>query len=298
MHLPADMLQGAVCPLTATLSIAGIGLAAAALLRKPQHAPKPTDCALAGATVFALQMLNYPLPGGLSGHLLGGVFASALLGVPGGVLITSLVLLIQTLLFADGGLGMLGANVLNMAILGAGAGGWFLERLRARAWNQSAAFACAGALSVMLGAGALCLELAACGRLSGALLGTLLGTHLAVAAVEGAATCALLALVPRTQGQGLTRRATAALSLTLAAALALTPLASALPDALEWSLARFHLLPGAPNFAAAPFADYALPAIASEALGTLAAALLGAALLAALAFTLAALTRHLVPARR
>ncbi len=276
MHLPAEMLQGAVCPVTATLSIAGVGLAAATLLRHRDEAPRPADFALTGATVFALQMLNYPLPGGLSGHLLGGVFASALLGVPGGVLCTALVLLIQTLLFADGGLGMLGANVLNMALIGAGAGGLLLTFLRGRGLNRLAAFAIAGAASTLLATLALCGELAVCARLTAPLAGTLLGTHLAVAAVEGVATLGLLALVPKSAGEPLTRRATGSLAGALLAALVLTPLASALPDALEWSLERFSLLPNAPNFAAAPFADYALPAISSEALSTLAAGALGA----------------------
>lgn len=276
MHLPAEMLQGAICPVTATLSLAGCGLAAATLLRKPASAPRPADFALTGATVFALQMLNYPLPGGLSGHLLGGVFASALLGVPGGILCTALVLLIQTLLFADGGLGMLGANILNMAILGAGVGGLLLTFLRRRGCSRFAAFALAGAASTLLATLALCGELAASARLTAPLAGTLLLTHLAVATIEGAATMALLAWVPKTTGEPLTRRATLTLGGTLCAALALTPLASALPDALEWSLERFSLLPGAPNFAAAPFADYTLAAIPSETLSTLAAGLLGA----------------------
>lgn len=276
MHLPAEMLQGAVCPVTATLSIAGCTLAAATLLRKPASAPRPADFALTGATVFALQMLNYPLPGGLSGHLLGGVFASALLGVPGGVLCTTLVLLIQTLLFADGGLGMLGANVLNMALIGAGGGGLLLTFLRGRGLNRLAAFAIAGAASTLLATLALCGELAVCARLTAPLAGTLLGTHLTVAAVEGVATLGLLALVPKSAGEPLTRRDTGALAGALLAALVLTPLTSALPDALEWSLERFSLLPNAPNFAAAPFANYALPAISSEALSTLAAGALGA----------------------
>lgn len=292
MHLPAEMLQGAVCPVTATLSIAGVGLAAATLLRKPAAAPRPADVALTGATLFALQMLNYPLPGGLSGHLLGGVFASALLGVPGGVLCTALVLLIQTLLFADGGLGMLGANVLNMALIDAGAGGLLLTFLRGRGLNHLAAFAIAGAASTLLATLALCGELAASARLTAPLAGTLLGTHLAVAAVEGVATLGLLALVPKSAGEPLTRRATGALAGALLAALVLTPLASALPDALEWSLERFSLLPNAPNFAAAPFADYALPAIPSPALSTLVAALLGAFACAALGLLASRLCRR------
>ena len=77
MHIPSEMLSGAVCPVTAAVSLVGVAASAALLVRRPASAPRAGDFALTGAAVFALQMLNYPVWGGVSGHLVGGVFASS-----------------------------------------------------------------------------------------------------------------------------------------------------------------------------------------------------------------------------
>lgn len=286
MHIPSEMLSGAVCPVTAAVSLVGVAASAALLVRRPASAPRAGDFALTGAAVFALQMLNYPVWGGVSGHLIGGVFASALLGVPGGVLCMALVLLAQTLLFADGGLLMLGANVLNMALLGAGVGGLLTAWLRGRGWARGAAVALAGGASVMLAAVALGVELLACGKAPLSAVGTLLAVHLALACVEGVATLGLLALVRPAEGVALPRRGTVALTALVAAALLLSPFASAFPDAFEWTMERFSLLPGAPNFTAAPFADYLLPNVSHEGLSGLLAGAVGVLAVAAAGFAL------------
>lgn len=293
MHIPSEMLSGAVCPVTAAVSLVGVAASAALLVRRPASAPRAGDFALTGAAVFALQMLNYPVWGGVSGHLIGGVFASALLGVPGGVLCMALVLLAQTLLFADGGLLMLGANVLNMALLGAGVGGLLTAWLRGRGWARGAAVALAGGASVMLAAVALGVELLACGKAPLSAVGTLLAVHLALACVEGVATLGLLALVRPAEGVALPRRGTVALTALVAAALSLSPFASAFPDAFEWTMERFSLLPGAPNFTAAPFADYLLPGVSHEGLSGLLAVAVGVLAVAAAGFALTLpLRRH------
>lgn len=74
--------------------------------------------AVLGGTIFAAQMLNFPIIGGTSGHLLGGVLAASIVGPWGAVLVITVVLLIQALLFADGGIIALGANIFNMGIIG------------------------------------------------------------------------------------------------------------------------------------------------------------------------------------
>lgn len=251
MHIPSEMLSGVVCPVTAALSAAGAG-AAALILRRKNLAPKAADFALTGAVVFALQMLNYPVWNGISGHVIGGVFASAMLGVPGGVLCTALVLLVQTLLFADGGLLMLGANVFNMAIVGAGVGGLLLAQLQKRGVSRAVSVFAAGAVSVELAAAALGAELLASGSAPLSAVATLLGVHAALAVAEGAATLGLLLLARgNADGRELSRKGTAALGSVLIAALAAAPFASAFPDAFEWTMERFSLLPSAPNFARA-----------------------------------------------
>ena len=77
---------------------------------------------LVAAFVFAVQMLNFPVANGTSGHLLGGVLAAVLVGPYAGALAVTVVLVVQALLFADGGLSALGLNVVNMALVGAFAG--------------------------------------------------------------------------------------------------------------------------------------------------------------------------------
>ena len=77
---------------------------------------------LAAAFIFAAQMLNFPVAGGTSGHLVGAVLASVLLGPSAAVVVMTAVLLVQCLLFADGGLLALGADVFNMAVVAVAGG--------------------------------------------------------------------------------------------------------------------------------------------------------------------------------
>ena len=288
MHLPSEMLHGSICPVTATIAIAGVA-AATLFARKSDTRPSASRFALVSGTVFALQMLNYPIGGGLSGHALGGLLASSLLGTPFGILSVSLVLLLQTLLFADGGLLMLGANTLNMALIGAGLGGALHARLQAHVGRSVSLVASAG-LSVMAAVGALVAELSAAGVGSSTLYASLAIHHIPVALGEGLVTLLLyrlLTAVPLTdaaKGASPVARSAAwtVYGALLIGALLLAPLASASPDALEGTLSSFHLLPDAPNFAHAPWADYQFTADGGY-LSTFLAALagLGATLLSA-----------------
>ena len=283
------MLHGSICPVTATIAIAGVA-AATLFARKSDTRPSASRFALVSGTVFALQMLNYPIGGGLSGHALGGLLASSLLGTPFGILSVSLVLLLQTLLFADGGLLMLGANTLNMALIGAGLGGALHARLQAHVGRSVSLVASAG-LSVMAAVGALVAELSAAGVGSSVLYTSLAIHHIPVALGEGLVTLLLyrlLSAVPLTDAAKGASPVTRSVAWTvygalLIGALLLAPLASASPDALEGTLSSFHLLPDAPNFAHAPWADYQFTADGGY-LSTFLAALagLGATLLSAM----------------
>ena len=117
MHIP----DGFLAPQVFTpLWVAGAGGLAYAL-RKARQALKEKAVPLMGVTaafIFAAQMLNFPIIGGTSGHLLGGVLAAVLLGPYAGAIVISLVLIVQCLVFQDGGLTALGANIFNMAFLG------------------------------------------------------------------------------------------------------------------------------------------------------------------------------------
>lgn len=275
MHVPSEMLSGSVCPVTAVVSVTGISSAAVLLAKKTSWIPSIGKFALVSAAVFGLQMLNYPIWNGISGHLIAGVFAAAVLGTPAAVLSMSLVLLLQTLLFADGGILMLGANILNMAVIGAGLGGYLRSYLIKYDVKNSIATAIAGALSVELAVLALCVELIACGKASWDIIGTLVAVHTGIALFEGCATALLVKAVVPKEEPAKTSRTIYVLAGIIAAALLISPFASAFPDAFEWTMENFSLLPGAPNFVSAPFADYAVPAVAHETVSGLLAAVIG-----------------------
>ena len=184
---------------------------------------------------------------------------------------------------------MLGANTLNMALIGAGLGGALHARLQAYVSRSVSLVASAG-LSVMAAVGALIAELSAAGVGSSALYASLAIHHIPVALGEGLVTLLLyrlLTAVPLTdaaKGASPVSRSAAwtVYGALLIGALLLAPLASASPDALEGTLSSFHLLPDAPNFAHAPWADYQFTADGGY-LSTFLAALagLGATLLSA-----------------
>lgn len=122
MHIPDGFINAGVSLGAGVVSAGGIGVA----LKRSADTLEERQAPLAGlvaAFVFAVQMLNFPVAAGTSGHLLGGVLAGVLVGPWAGAICITLVLLVQALFFADGGLSALGLNVLNMAVLG-GLGGY------------------------------------------------------------------------------------------------------------------------------------------------------------------------------
>ncbi len=274
MHIPDSMLQGAICPVTLALGAAGLTASVVAAIRSTSK-PNATRFAGVAALIFAAQMMNFAIPGGTSGHLLGGVLAAALLGVPFGVLAMTLVLAVQALLFGDGGMLALGANVVNMALIGVGVGGLF-HRPALSKTRQVTLLAVASWLSVMIAALAASIELTVSTNLFFTNVATaMLGSHLWIGLGEGVITgAAWLALTPALK-EGRDRQALLApLLIACTTALVLSPFASSLPDGLEQAAAQLHLLSNAGNWFA-PLADYRLPGVHNVALSTGLAGLLG-----------------------
>ncbi len=117
MHVPDGLLDLKTAGTTAVVSLSALTVALRRLrLGLPRR--RVPLMGLAAAFLFTAQMLNFPVAGGTSGHLLGAVLAAVLLGPSAAVVVMTAVLLVQCLLFADGGLLALGANVFNMAIVG------------------------------------------------------------------------------------------------------------------------------------------------------------------------------------
>lgn len=121
MHIPDGLLNAPVVATTYTVSAGGLVLVWQKVKKQFDQQTVPAIAMLA-AFIFVAQMINIPISGGTSGHLLGGMLAALLVGPYASILILSLVLLVQMLLFQDGGLTALGANILNMGFTGAGGG--------------------------------------------------------------------------------------------------------------------------------------------------------------------------------
>jgi len=149
--------------------------------------------AAVAAFIFAAQMVNFPVAHGTSGHLLGGVLAVVLLGPLEGMLVIAVVLAIQSLVFADGGLVALGANIFNMGIIGAIGGYYFykfLFKYLKKMWL--AAFIAAWA-SVVVAASFCAVELAISGTETiSATLPAMAGVHALIGLGEGIITVVVL----------------------------------------------------------------------------------------------------------
>ena len=119
MHVPDGFLNVPTSVATGVVAAVGVGLA----LRGARNELNERTAPLAGvvaAFVFATQMINFPVGAGTSGHLLGGALAAALVGPWTAVLVITVVLMVQALLFADGGLTALGTNITLMGLVGVG----------------------------------------------------------------------------------------------------------------------------------------------------------------------------------
>lgn len=161
MHIPEHVLDPAICVGTGIASTAVVGYAAYRTRKDPPRATTGL-VAMTAAGLLAVQALNFPISANTSGHVLGGLLAAMLLGPWRAILTMTGVLLIQCLLFQDGGLSALGANVLNLAVLGSGVGYLLYSRISQRMENPRGTWIAAAAaswLSVMLAATACAVEL-------------------------------------------------------------------------------------------------------------------------------------------
>ena len=129
LHIPDGFLNLPVTVFTWVIAIVLVGLS----LKHVQAEYKERTVPLMGvcaAFIFAAQMINFPIPGGTSGHLLGGTLAGVLLGPWAGSLVMSVVFIVQAALFQDGGLTVLGANIFNMGLVGTFAGYYLYRSIR------------------------------------------------------------------------------------------------------------------------------------------------------------------------
>lgn len=127
MHVPDGFLDAPTSIATGVVAATAVGVALRGARRELDDRTAPM-AGLVATFVFAAQMLNFPVGAGTSGHLMGGALAAVLVGPWTAVLSVSVVLLVQSLLFADGGVTALGTNIVLMAVVGV-VTGWLVFRL-------------------------------------------------------------------------------------------------------------------------------------------------------------------------
>ena len=201
MHIPDGFINAPTSLAAGAVAAGGVGVS----LRRAAQTLQEKQAPLAGlvaAYIFAVQMLNFPVAAGTSGHLLGGCLAAVLVGPWAGALCVSVVLLVQGLLFADGGLSALGLNIVNMALVTAWGGyAIFLLLRRALPATRTGVTISAGVaagLSVVLASLAFVVEYAIGGN-GGASVGTvvaaMVGVHTLIGIGEGIITALTVGVV-------------------------------------------------------------------------------------------------------
>lgn len=198
MHIPDGFLDPKTWAGSAALSGGAIAYAVRRAGRELDERQLPV-LAAASAFVFAAQMINFPIAGGTSGHLLGAALLSILFGPWAASVCMTTVLVIQAILFGDGGILVLGANVLNMAVIGT-----FSAYLTYRVLTRRiprfhpAAAVVSGWVSVVMASVSASLELALAGTVPlRVVLPAMLSWHLLIGLGEGIITAAALAYAVR-----------------------------------------------------------------------------------------------------
>jgi cobalt/nickel transport system permease protein len=287
MHIPDGFLSLAVALVFWALSVLTVGYALGRLHRGLRERQVPLMGVLA-AVIFAGQMLNFSVTGGTSGHLLGAALASILLGPWPAVLIMTCVVSVQALIFQDGGLLALGANIFNMAVVGVFVA-WGAYQLIRRILPQSrGSLVFAGFLaawsSIEIASLVAALQLALSGTSPANIaIPAMGGIHALIGLGEGLITVGALVFL-MTVRPGILQNTSASGDsrvlwiggLAFAVVLAiLSPLASSHPDGLEWVAERTGFLDIARGPVYELLPDYVVPGISNGALATMAAGVLG-----------------------
>ena len=286
MHLPDGFLSLAVSIICWVATVILVGIAISRTDRSLGERQVPLMGIMA-AFIFAAQMINFPVAGGTSGHLLGGALAAITLGPWAGMLVMTAVIAVQGLLFQDGGLLVMGANILNMGLLTVMVG-YGLYR-SALGWNRTAKLAVIGVaawLSVMTGALFTSLEMWLSGTAKLELvLPAMLTVHALIGLGEALITVAAVAFILRTRpdllGEGSASanagRGWIGAGVLVALLVALiSPLASANPDGLNRVAIDLGFIHTAQT-GGGPFAGYSIPLLASTPLARILAGALGIA---------------------
>ena len=247
------------------------------------------------AFIFAAQMINFPVAGGTSGHLLGGALAAIVLGPWAGMLVMTAVIAVQALLIQDGGLLVMGANILNMGLITAAIGYGLYRSVLGRSRGTKLVVAGVAAwLSVMAGALATALQLWLSGTSSlQTVVIAMLSVHALIGIGEALITVAALGFILRTRPDLLGEKSVSAqggrgwilagILISLIVVL-LSPFASANPDGLERVAEDLGFLNTAQSAPFEVLPDYTVPFLGETSLSTIIAGAIGVIVLLALVF--------------
>jgi ABC-type Co2+ transport system, permease component len=299
LHIPDGFLNLPISLLFWLISIALVALALRRSRNLNEH--QLPLMGIMAAFIFAAQMINFPVVGGTSGHLLGGSLAAITLGPWAGMLVMSCVIGVQALLFQDGGLLAMGANIFNMGLLTAVIG-YGLYRIVAQR-SQRLRLLGAGLaawLSVVAGALLTALQLWLSGTSSlQIVMPAMLGIHALIGIGEALITVAALAFILRTRPDLLNENAQqdgrawiiGGVVATVLVVL-LAPFASADPDGLERVAEDLGFIERGQDAPYQLIPDYSFPLLGETSLSTIVAGLVGLVVVAALSMAAARLIQE------
>ena len=293
MHIPDNFLSITVSLICWAITFVTLGVAISRTNKSLGERQVPLMGIMA-AFIFAAQMINFPVLGGTSGHLLGGVLAAITLGPWAAMLVMTAVIAVQGLLFYDGGLVVMGANILNMGLLTAAVGyGLYRSVLRQSRTVKLTVAGVAAWLSVMTGALFTSLEL----WLSGTaklqfIVPAMLGVHALIGLGEALITVAALSFILRSRPDLLGEKSESAkgsrawvfvgIVITLIVVL-LSPLASAYPDGLNRVAMDMGFIQTA-QVRTGPLAGYTVPFLSAVPVSKIVAGAIGVVVVLAIVF--------------
>lgn len=301
LHIPDGFLSAPVAILAWLVTIVFIVIAVRRASREFDERMVPLMGILA-AFIFAAQAFNFPVAGGTSGHFLGGALAAILLGPWPALLVMAAVIGLQGLIFQDGGLLAMGANIFVMGIATVWTGYFVYQGLQR--FNRFAAAFVAGWVSVVVAAVITAFLLALSGTAAlGVVLTAMAGVHVFIGIGEGLITAAAVGLVraalPGMFGQQVTGRKTdtstviaGGVIVALVVGIMAVFFASPHPDGLERVAEDKGFLDAAQGPAFNVLPDYLVPGIPNETLAALIAVILGTLLLFAVGYGIARLLRR------
>jgi cobalt/nickel transport system permease protein len=309
MHIPDGFLSGLVLAVCWGISLIVIVYAFIRVKRDMDERKVPLMGVVAAA-IFAGQMLNFPVAGGTSGHLLGAALAMILLGPWAAVLVMTIVVSAQALIFQDGGVGALGANLFNMAVIGVFVSYTVyraVQRLSKGArWGLFVGGFLAAWTSIFIASLAAALELAFSGTSPANIAVPAMAlVHSVIGIGEGLITVGALALIyavrpellKTTDQKQVGGKLVWAAGLLMAVALAVaSPLASTHPDGLVFVAEQQGFLEKAQANPYDIIPHYVMPGVANEQVATIAAGILGVIIVFFVAVGVAYLRRKRVAA--